>query len=280
MRSIKYVQRLSDETPLAASGTVRQVNAGQSSVQILPSAQRADCFGVWSIVGTARSSLLDEYTCALEFCFQVSGRHESVMTDLHETGWEHVKKKSSDEFLRGNLNDPLLSGVVIISCEERNQIVAHAADSLIRYCNPVRVLTYIPKDLLRTGKGSLDMDVPFLLVKLFNELLEYLGSSELLDGSPKDELPVTPSAFEEVDKFAPDLLGESVHGNKKVVFGGDPSVLRLIEATCGDNQVQVWMKEHVLVPGVQDGGKANLGLESFPSSGQFKQGLGCGLKEH
>ena len=96
----------------------------------------------------------------------------------------------------------------------------------------------------------------------------------------EDKLSLIPGALEEMDELSRDFLGQGIYRDEKVAFGSDPVVLRFIEAASGDNQMQVWMKEHVLVPGVQDRCEADMGAQSLPTSGKFKKRPGCGLEEH
>jgi hypothetical protein len=134
------------------------------------------------------------------------------------------------------------------------------------------VSTQIAKDLLRTGERFLDIDVPPCVVEPADETGEFHRILEILDACMQGELSLIPGLFQEVEELASDLVCKSTHGNKELAFGFDPLFLSAIQTACGDHQVQVRVKQQVLVPGMQDGGKADLSFESLPISTQLKKG--------
>ena len=117
------------------------------------------------------------------------------------------------------------------------------------------------------------------MIESLHELPKGLGIFQVLNASVEENLTLIIGLLEMVDKLTADLHGESLDRDQEIVLRFDPFCLGSIKTACGDDQVKVGMKAHILVPGMKDSCKAYLCLEPFPISCQFEEGLGCGSKQ-
>jgi hypothetical protein len=91
--------------------------------------------------------------------------------------------------------------------------------------------------------------------------------------------PLMPGILQGLQKLTPDDLGERLNREQEVVSGCDPSFAIQTEPAPGYHQVQMGMQVEVLIPGVQDRSKADLGPQALIVPSQLQQSSRRGLKK-
>ena len=190
-----------------------------------------------------------------------------------------MKEKSPDELFSRHRDTPFLGGVVVVPGEEGDGSVDHAHKTVVGYGYFVRVVTQVGEDVFGSGKRLLCVEVPVLAIEILHERVECFRVCKRLNASVEVDLPLTIGEIEIVEKLPSNLHGEGLDRDQELVACLDPFGKRVVETACGDDQVKVRMKAHILVPGMKDGGEAYVCLKPFPFSRQFSEGLGCGSEQ-
>ena len=83
------------------------------------------------------------------------------MTNLHETGWQHMLKKATDEFhgIQGHFPPACAVG---LSIPEGHLMMVSIYDPAVRYGHAMRVLSEVFQNLLGTTKRPLRIDNPIM----------------------------------------------------------------------------------------------------------------------
>lgn len=190
-----------------------------------------------------------------------------------------MKEKTPDELFCRHGDTSFLGNVVVVPGEEGDGSVGHAHEAVVGYGYFVRVLTQVGEDVFGPGKRLLCVEVPLLTIELLHERAECFRICKVLNASLEVDLPLTIGELEIVEKLASNFRREGLDRDQELIACFDPFGKTVVETACGDDQVKVRMKAHILVPGMKDGGEAYVCLKPFPFSRQFKEGLGCGSKQ-
>jgi hypothetical protein len=163
----------------------------------------------------------------------------------------------------------------------KSNVVIHERDEpAIGDCHAMRVGTEVAKHLLRSAEGWFAIDDPPWDEELADETPEQLGLSQASESAVELKLSGSVGLLERFDKFAAEDLAENPHGKKEIV----PSwvyPVRVIprQAAGGHDAVNMRMMLELLIPGVKDTEKADLGAEMSGVGGNFKQCVGTGAED-
>ena len=80
-----------------------------------------------------------------------------------------MKKKSADEFLCRQVDDPVCGGVGIVSGLESYRCIFKTEQAVVRYGYAVSVPSHVGDELLRSPEGFFAVNDPFLASTLFDE---------------------------------------------------------------------------------------------------------------
>jgi hypothetical protein len=138
----------------------------------------------------------------------------------------------------------------------------------------------IGDELLRAAKGFLAVDDPLLPSAFLDEALKTIRGAELREGVGKGDLSFLKGLSHGLtEKIAHGSRQES-DGNEEVGFRGNPTALRVIEATTRRNDVEVGVKGQILIPCVQNSCKTDVGTQTLPRESAVEQSTRSTLKEH
>ena len=215
----------------------------------------------------------------LPFGGRTARSHETEVTDADKAVGEDVEEKAADELLRGQPDESVGPGLLIVACAEGHRIYVQGDDALVGDGGAVGVLAEVAEDMLWAEEGRFGIGVPFDFPQAPDESFEGWAGFQVSDALGEENFSVLERLLEAVEKLSPEQVGQSADGYQEVVSCRDPLGAVLAEAPGGDHDVQVDVGEQVLVPCVQDRGEAGQSVEPGPPLGQLEQRLGCGLKE-
>jgi hypothetical protein len=76
--------------------------------------------------------------------------------------------------------------------------------------------------------------------------------------------------LEGMEEFTAEELRQGPDGHEEVGLGCDPATAGQIEASCGDNHMEVGMVVEFLVPGMKDSREADLSTKTLPAFGKLE----------
>jgi len=100
-----------------------------------------------------------------------------------------------------------------------------------------------------------------------------------LERAGEGELALLKTSFETSDEFAAKDPTEYSNGQEKGIAGMDPADMVWGKTSGRNHTVDMWMKEEVLPPTVQNGEKADLGAQMLGVGGDLEQGLSAGAEQ-
>jgi hypothetical protein len=137
----------------------------------------------------------------------------------------------------------VVAGAVFPS--EGHLSLLHRDQTLVGDGGPMGITAEVSEDLLRAGKGRFTVDDPILSGCLAESIRE-LGARAV-------HRTVLKPALELLEEFGPKDPGQYPDRKQKPGLGRDPSRPIRVQASSGDDAVQVRVIQKRLRPGVQDG---------------------------
>jgi len=202
----------------------------------------------------------------------VGVRQESEMADLDEAGWQDVKQEPADELDRVERQELLLVPVGRVSPAEGHLAILHLDQAAVGDGHPVRIASQILEDMLGTAKGRFGIDHPVQSLELSEESIEGSRLLRSRERAAKPEFVSAISAAEQRQELAPKHLGEDFAGQEESRMArADPTGVIRGDAAGGNEAVQMRMRTHLLIPGVQHRQEADLGSDSAWIGGQGEQ---------
>jgi hypothetical protein len=137
--------------------------------------------------------------------------------------------------------------VCTVSPTERDFLAVVVENTGVGESDLARVTRHVADDLLGAGKRRLRIDHPAVA----GCALEKMAPERRRDS--KGVLVV--GCLELAEQFPPEDLAQLVVGEEEAWITGDPLITLIREATAGDEAMGMGVKEKLLVPGVEQGGK-------------------------
>jgi hypothetical protein len=111
-------------------------------------------------------------------------------------------------------------------------------------------------DMLGAVERFFGVGDPFLTPEFFEETEKGWFFLQVLRVPPEQEFSLGEGIFEGIEELPSHNQREGFDGDEEGVFCRDPVICRGVESAAGDDEVEVGVEEEVLIPGMQDGGKA------------------------
>jgi hypothetical protein len=111
-------------------------------------------------------------------------------------------------------------------------------------------------DMLGAVERFFGVGDPFLTPEFFEETMKGWFFLQVLRVPPEQEFSLVEGFFEGIEELPSHNQREGFDGDEEGVFCGDPVLGGGVESPAGDDEMEVGVEKEVLIPGVQDGGKA------------------------
>ncbi len=134
------------------------------------------------------------------------------MPDTDEALWQDVKQKPAHKLLRGNSHGPVLVTARIVPPTECNVAFVEGNEPMVGDGDTVGVAAEVTDHLLGAAEGGLGIHDPVLTKQCSQERREALGLFQVLDRSCANQLFLSISAPQSIDKLAPEDLAERLNG--------------------------------------------------------------------
>ena len=139
------------------------------------------------------------------------------------------------------------------------------------------VAAEVVEQMLGRAKRLFGVDVPSFPSRSFEQHVEVPRIGQGSGFAWEVELALIEGLFEKLQELSAKDDAKGFDGEQEVVARGDPAVLIERKHSFWKNTVEVKMGLQLLIPGMQNQGKAWGSLKT--SLGKFQQGLGNGLKQ-
>jgi hypothetical protein len=146
--------------------------------------------------------------------------------------------------------------------------------------DPMGIAAQIAENMFRAAKGWLAVYDPFVTEQLTDEGVESLRVRQILEFAVKAELALFESVLESLPDFASKYEPECFLGKKEAVTQMDPALVIGRESPGRSDAMDMRMKFHDLIPGVQHAEEADLGAETFGIASDFEQCFSAESEEH
>ena len=118
--------------------------------------------------------------------------------------------------------------------------------------NPLSVVTEISIDLFGSGEGGSGVDDPVHTAELAKKTAPSRLLCEMFGAAAEVELAIVPRQVEGIEEPSSESAAENPNRQEELRRGGDPVRLLGVEAATRDDTVDMWVKQKILSPGVQD----------------------------
>lgn len=196
------------------------------------------------------------------------------MPDTDEALWQDMKQKPAHELLRGNSHGPVLVASRIVPPTECNVAAIEGNETVVGYGDTVSIAPEVTDHLLRAAEGGLGIDDPVLTKQRSQERREALGLFQALDRSCANQLFLSVSAPQSIDKLCSEDFAERLNGHEKRIQRMNPPFFVRRDSAAGNDAVNVRMEQKVLPPRMQDAEETNLGSQMFGVARHFTKRFG------
>jgi hypothetical protein len=131
---------------------------------------------------------------------------------------------------------------------------------------------------LWAAEGWFQIDDPVFSVQGSEPGSKDLRLSEECEVSLETELAVTEGLLESVDKLSTKDLTQHLTGKKVPLGCGNPVAVIERQATGGNHAMDMRVGTELLIPGVKNAEKADLGTEMFGIASDFEKSFRAGAK--
>ena len=128
------------------------------------------------------------------------------MTCLHESLGKDLKKEPPDELMRRYGYGSFLTGILIVTGEESDPVVAYLHEAMVGDGKLVRVESQVLEDVVGASKRLFGVDNPFFLVHFVHESLEIRWLFKVMDVVEEPQLVPGIGLFEKVEKLAGEFV--------------------------------------------------------------------------
>lgn len=185
---------------------------------------------------------------------------DSVVTDFGGAAGKNVLEESPDEFDTGQ-SDAANFLRAVIAVAESDHAVVDGFKPAVGDGDPEDVASEIVEDLI-AASGMLGMNDPVFLPHRYGRVRE--------QSRP----------FQSRTEFRAEDDRQGTVGNQEFrVFGAHPGLTAGREAACGDQDVNVRVKQHGARPGVKDGQDTKAGAQKPGIGRHLLQSIGGGLHQ-
>lgn len=207
---------------------------------------------------------------------QVCGLHpvveETVVTDLLETGREHVHEETAYELHAGDGDLPFGIPGPPAPGREGDGILSQREDPAVGDGDLMGVTAEIFDGVPKPVKGSLYVGAPVLKVKGIPEFSPPAGVPQLFMGGGENQPPVLEKGLEAREELPLELVPEDLHADEEILLHcPDPVVRR--KPAAGNDAVHVHVVIEFLVPCVEHLYDAGDRAEMFFIGGKFQKRL-------
>jgi hypothetical protein len=130
---------------------------------------------------------------------------KTKMADLDEAAWQHMEQEAAHKLHRIQGHDLLLVAVCRITPAKSNLTVSEAQESTVGDGYAVSVMSQVWNDMLRAGKGLLDVDNPVFIFERPGKSIESSALLKRRQRSMELELAATKRASEKSEELSPEL---------------------------------------------------------------------------
>ena len=212
-------------------------------------------------LGAFRDGVAEEKASgSAPFGLCISGSQKAEVADTDEAAGNNVKEKAANELPGVQLDPPVRTRLAIVASAEGDGTAVEGKDALVGDGGPVSVAAEVVVHVEGTLKGGLGVGVPLDPSQIVDELFACLWVFQVTGVFGQFDFAFPESVCQSIEEFCAKDLCQSPYGHEEVVFRRNPTGAFLVDAASRDDDVQVYVEQEVLIPGVQDGREAGLCL--------------------
>ena len=166
------------------------------------------------------------------------------------------------------------AAVISIAIRESDHTLVDGGDAIVGDGNPMGIAAEVIEELLRRTKRPFRVDIPAFVPQGLDELVE---ASRIGSFSGEDEFVFFEGTFEGFEEFSAEDGAQRIIVEEEAFAGRDVAGLVEGEGSLGEEAMEVEMVIQLLIPGMQDEGKARGTAEV--SVGEFHEDFGDGFEQ-
>ena len=199
------------------------------------------------------------------------------MADSHETFGQHMKQETSDKFLDWECSGFQPVPVFSITVGESNLPIFDRKDPVVGQSDAVNVAAEVVEQVLGRAERLFGVDDPRVFSQSLDQEVKVPSIGQGSGFARKNKLLLIEGVFEKVQELTTEDSTQGFDTKEEVFARGDPAVLIEREHSFWEQAVEVKVILELLIPGMQDQGKARGSLK-VPLS-KFQQGLADRLEQ-
>lgn len=163
----------------------------------------------------SRVSSVDQMSTKVDLVSTVAVAEKTEMPDAHESFWQYVDEKASNELLgwQGHGSDPVPLSVILPT--KGYLAVAELHQTMVGNGDAMSIATEISEDLGRPSERGFGVDDPVGFSGSLQVVAEGFWIGQGLEGSIEVQLPVFEGLFEVVQEFSNKHPGKDTHRKKE-----------------------------------------------------------------